>query len=251
MNGSDQLVLFDKRYNNLAYATTLLACLFLLQALLRQGNIRNVQSARAPLELWVLFVFAASIVPELWQFPQYTMPFSYAVSRLTSISAILGICVLGSVTPKLWHVVGLGACAAVFFVWTFQDTAKLNEMERRTEFMVSTLPYGRRVIATIDSPDTSRINSVNHIVDRACLGKCFSYSNYEPASRMFRVRAHDSPMVTDSVEDSMNMQDGIYVVKERDLPTNQIYQCDERDFTKLCMRELSAGKENGRSRNEP
>jgi hypothetical protein len=29
------------------------------------------------------------------------------------------------------------------------------------------------------------------------------------------------------------------------LPMNQIYQCSEKDLSKLCIRELSAGEENG------
>jgi hypothetical protein len=36
------------------------------------------------------------------------------------------------------------------------------------------------------------------------------------------------------------------VVREQDLPMNQIYQFDEKDLSKLCIRDLSAGEENGR-----
>jgi hypothetical protein len=52
--------------------------------------------------------------------------------------------------------------------------------------------------------------------------------------------------VTDSVEDSGKMETGFYVVRQEDLPISQIYQCDEKDLSKLCIRELSAGEENGR-----
>jgi len=55
-----------------------------------------------------------------------------------------------------------------------------------------------------------------------------------------------SPIVTDSVDDSANMESGFYVVREQDLPMNQIYQCDDKDLSKLCIRDLSAGEENGR-----
>jgi hypothetical protein len=57
---------------------------------------------------------------------------------------------------------------------------------------------------------------------------------------------HGSPVNTDSEDDSANMENGFYVVRKEDLPINQIYQCDEKNLAKLCIRELSAGEENGR-----
>ena len=42
------------------------------------------------------------------------------------------------------------------------------------------------------------------------------------------------------------MESGFYVVRQEDLPMNEIYQCDDKDLSKLCIRELSAGEENGR-----
>jgi hypothetical protein len=105
------------------------------------------------------------------------------------------------------------------------------------------------VIAAIDSPEDSRLIYIGHIVDRACMDKCFSYANYEPSSGQFLIRARPgSPIATDSIEDSMSMQGGIYRVREQDLPINQIYQCEEKDLYRLCMRELSAGEVNTQSK---
>jgi hypothetical protein len=42
------------------------------------------------------------------------------------------------------------------------------------------------------------------------------------------------------------MQAGEYDVEDEDLPLKQIYQCDEKDLTKLCIRDLAAGEKNGR-----
>jgi len=52
--------------------------------------------------------------------------------------------------------------------------------------------------------------------------------------------------VTDSVEDSAKMEGGFYFVRQEDLPMNEIYQCEEKDLSKLCIRDLSAGEANGR-----
>jgi hypothetical protein len=120
-------------------------------------------------------------------------------------------------------------------------------MEGQVERMVRVLPFGRRVIETINLKDDSRLWFINHMVDRACIGKCFAYANYEPPAKQFRIRVtQGSPIVTDSSEDAAKMESGYYIVRPEDLPINQIYQCDEKDLSKLCIRELSAGEENGR-----
>ena len=86
------------------------------------------------------------------------------------------------------------------------------------------------------------------MVDRACIGRCFSFQNYEPPSRQFRVRVQDgdSPLNTGESDASQEMESGEYTVQPEDLPMAQIYQCDDHDLTLLCIRQLAAGEENGR-----
>jgi hypothetical protein len=43
------------------------------------------------------------------------------------------------------------------------------------------------------------------------------------------------------------MASGQYEVQDENLPIKQIYQCDASDLTKLCIRDLEAGKANGRA----
>ena len=87
---------------------------------------------------------------------------------------------------------------------------------------------------------------IGHIVDRACIGRCFSYANYEPSSGQFRIRVRQgSQVAAASVEDSEDMQGGEYEVHEEDLPLKLVYQCDPRDLTKLCLRELAEGEKTG------
>lgn len=248
MNGTDQFFLFRTRYAIVALALPVFGAACFVYGMVREWRTNTERcSFRAPLELWVVLLFAALMIPEVVWLPQYSNPFAFIISRLTVVTGVLALCVLGSVKPRSWHLVGLAAGAGLFFLWSYQDTAMLNRMEQQVESMVNTLPYGRRVIETINLPDESRLWFVNHIVDRACIGKCFAYSDYEPPSKQFRLRVrHGSPIVTDSAEDGFHMETGFYVVRAEDLPMNQIYQCDDKDLSKLCMRELSAGEENGR-----
>jgi hypothetical protein len=61
------------------------------------------------------------------------------------------------------------------------------------------------------------------MIDRACIGRCYSYANYEPSTAQFRVRVNaPNPIVTPEYADSSGMQMGMYVVKESDLPLYQL-----------------------------
>ena len=144
----------------------------------------------------------------------------------------------------LW---GFGVGAIVFFSFLYQDTGWINRLEANAEQLVSNLPPGTRVIATVGAPPGSRISFVGHAVERACIGHCFSYANYEAASGEFRVRVRKgSPVATSSTDDAEGMAAGEYEVDETDLPLKQIYQCDSGDLTKLCIRDLESGEINGR-----
>jgi hypothetical protein len=248
-NGADQLVTYGARYLWLAGAAFILGVICLIRGHFREGKQPDSPSAfRTPLELWALLLFAAAMLPENFYLPQYASPAGLLILRLTSITAVLGICILGAVKPRWWHLAGFAACAAVFFAWTYQDTKTLNKMEQKAEKLVSKLPYGTRVVETIWNPKGSRVYFILHIVDRACIGRCFSFANYEPSSGAFRIRVlPGSPVVTDDQGASDDMERGTYVVKPRDLPMVQIYQCDPNDLAKLCMRSLAAGEINNRT----
>jgi len=45
-----------------------------------------------------------------------------------------------------------------------------------------------------------------------------------------------------NVDDDGDMEAGVYEVQEEDPPLKEIYQCDEDDLTKLCIRDLAAAK---------
>jgi len=121
-----------------------------------------------------------------------------------------------------------------------------ERLEEHAEELASELAPGTRVIVMIDAPAESRMEFVDHAAERACIGHCFSYANYEPSSRQFRVRVLEgSPVVTSSADDAQDMASGQYEVQDEDLPIKQIYQCDQKDLTRLCIGDLEAGGPTG------
>jgi len=160
------------------------------------------------------------------------------------LASVLGLCVLSVVRPRRWIFAGLTILAAVFFAFEYSDTGILDGMERQVEMLVAALPYGARVSYTIDFGNVTRINS-RHLVDRACIGRCFTYSNYEPGTGQFRLRIlpQGSRVVSQS---GLALEHGTYIVRAEDVPLWEIYQPDEDDLTKLAIRSLTVGEKNGR-----
>jgi len=78
------------------------------------------------------------------------------------------------------------------------------------------------------------------VIDRACIGHCYSYANYEPSIAQFRIRATaENPYVAYTYEDSWLMHVGAYVVKDRDLP---LYQVDLDGSGRMVVKSLRAGR---------
>ena len=156
-SGPDQLVVYGRRYRILAAVVLILALTFVLSAFREWGRTDFQGRIRTPVELWLLALFATAMVWGDIVIPRYATGFTYLPMRLSTITAVLGLCVLGCVLPRKWHLAGLLGCGVVFFAWMYQDTAALNRMEEQAENLVRGLPYGHRVVASIWSPPGWRI----------------------------------------------------------------------------------------------
>lgn len=245
-NGTDQLYLYGSRYQILEFGLLGLLVAFVLADVVDRKGTRGWFSAYSiPLQIYGLSLLAAWALPSGIRLPQYPAPLNLLSERMTSICAIFACSLLGVLKPKKWHLAGLSVVAAIFFTFLYQDTGKIDAMETSVEKLVASLPAGSRVMSTIWTFPSSRV-FIMHIVDRASIGRVFSYGNYEPSSQQFRVRAQaENGIVAPGFAAGDAIQTGQYIVREQDLPVAQIYQCD-LTLTRLCMRNLMAGERNGR-----
>ena len=243
--GIDQLVIYSNRYRLLAGGLFLFVTACLLCDVAKRRNEEGYWSRwRLPLELYIVAELGVLLLPDIVYLSIYAAPVFLLRQRIGLISAILMIALLGILGKRAWHAAGFGLFACLFFWFLYQDTARINAMETRAEQLVSELPLGTRVMATIHRPAGTPLYSMIDIVDRACVERCFSFGNYEPSSGQFRVRAlAGNGIVTTSVQDSADIEAGRYVVKSEDLPAYQVYQCGK--FI-LCIRKLEAGEKNDR-----
>jgi hypothetical protein len=245
-NGADQFVLFGGRYRIVEYAfLTFIVAALAWDVLhrLRRSQVGSWADYLVPFELYALACAAVLLLPRGAHVPGHIGAVALLTDRLTSVSVVLLLCLLGVTQPRKWHLIGAAAIAAVFFAFVYQDTGRISRMESEVARLVRTLPPNQRVMGTILPPPDSRV-TIQHILDRACIGYCFSYGNYEPGSKMFRVRANpENPYVLDNYDLAVETERGYYTMQPKDLPVYQVYQCSP-DGVKLCIHSLKAGEEN-------
>jgi hypothetical protein len=240
ITGTDQLWVFDDKYL-IPFLGLLLVSVLLLVRLLRASGVRNVVTG-LPFQIGVLSAAGVCIVPTRLQIPGYNHALVYIAERM-SLAVGICLCALLAAAPmRAYHRYAMAVVALVFFGFLYRDEGALNAFEDQMTRLVWQLPPGQRVVSAIDDP-TLRINALTHMIDRVCLGRCYSYANYEPSTAQFRIRAvAESPMVVSTYEDSWRLQTGTYVVKERDLP---LYEVGLDQAGHMGIRILAAGAQSG------
>jgi hypothetical protein len=246
-NGLDQFVLYSVRYRFVPYA---LLAIFIFWLASEYYQRREAPIFSSPfflsVELYLVAFCVISLLPQNLRGGPFSAWIGLLVSRLTVISAIFALCTLSTLRPSKPAALATLACSIFFFTLLYHDTATLNRLESRAEALTASLPFGTLVIPTLASPPDSRIQFVHHIVDRACIGHCFTYSNYEPSSSQFHVRVSPgSPLIVYRAADAQEMEAGNYIVRASDPPFVDIYQCSSTDFTILCARRLNLGETTG------
>jgi hypothetical protein len=234
--GADQVWVFDGKYY-LILAGLLLIWGSMFLELLR-GRNRSAVVSSIPFQLCVLSAAAVFIMPTTVALPGFNHALVFIGERMSLAAGICVCAMLAMAQPRAAQRYGLMLLAAVFFVFLFRDERILNGVEDRMDRVVAQLPRGQRVVSPIIDPGL-RVNALAHMVDRACMGRCFSYANYEPSTAQFRIRAIEAnPVVAERYSDAWELQTGRHVVKERELPLFRIGVGSEGQ---LAIQSLKAG----------
>jgi hypothetical protein len=241
VTGADQLRVFADKYAVLFFALLIVWGVLLLDLIRNQG--RAPVAARLPLQLFALSAAGVFLLPDAIQIPGYRHSLVYIAERM-SLGAGICLCALfASASFGKFQRWSMGLVTAVFFVMLFADERALNAFEERIGQVVAALPTGQRVVLGLDDPALTRVNAITHMIDRECIGRCYSYANYEPSTWQFRVRAiAPNPFVASDYRDSYLMQNGQYTVKPSDLP---LYEVTLDNTGNVILASLSAGEPNG------
>ncbi len=238
MTGADQFWIYGKYYIAVALAMLAVWALCFERVWRTRGAARVVLDVRFQL----CGICAASLVllPGGVLLPGFRSGLDYIAERMSLAGAVLFCALVASVRLPKPLVGALAAIAMAFFTLSYADEQALNRVETEMEKVVAQLPPGQRVVSALADPE-SRIQSLAHLLDRICVGRCFSYANYEPATAQFRVRAyHENPFVVSDYGDSWGIQTGGYVVKPRDLPLYHLDLCVPGS-PRICVAPLRAG----------
>jgi len=233
--GLDQVWVFDGKYYMVLIGLLLVWGLLFLEMMHRIGGRELVSGI--PFHLCLISAMAVFILPGTVLIPGFRHALVYIAERM---SLGVGICVcalLGSARARPFVRYALMVVAALFFGFLFRDERALNSFEDRMQDTVAKMAPGQRVISGVDDPDL-RANALTHMIDRVCVGRCYSYANYEPSTWAFRVRTQgDNAIVAADYGDSFKMQRGTYVLKPRDIPMYKI----DLENGRLVVRKLEAG----------
>jgi hypothetical protein len=235
--GADQVWFFAVRYMGLMGLMLLIWLAQLFVAARREGGLELAK--KVPFQVFCLLTLAIALMPGSVLLPGYAHYLTYMPERLSLLAGV-GACaaLAGRGVPRpLLAATGIAAIA--FFVWSWRDERALDLFEDQVEVAAGKLVGLPRVVLGVNQAVT-RGDPIGHSMDRACIGRCFSYANYEPSSGHFRVRlVGPSPQVA-GFDDVAAIGKGQYRVKERDTPLWVIEACGASREA-LCSRELRAG----------
>jgi len=217
--GVDQTWVYGREYWIVAVGL-LLVCVALVAESIRRNGARRLLGG----ELFqVLAVTAAGVflLPDAAWLPIYDQPLLFISQRMSLAAGVLVLAVAATASPRAWQRWSIGLLALVFFIFLYGDERALNRFEDRLRDTVAQAPPLARVVSNVDPK--GRIRPLTHAIDRVCIERCYSYTNYEPSSGQFRVRVTGpNPIVAATGLDSSRMELGKYVVRESDLPLYRI-----------------------------
>jgi len=241
--GANQIALFGFKYVP-PFVGLLLIGAMLFHALIKRPGMAPL-ILTIPFQLWLLNAAAVLLMPDRLLFPQFGRPLGYIAQRLSLAAGLMLCAVLASAPTHKLAKVALVSVTVLFFGLLYTDQRELNSLEDKLDIAVSRLARGQRVISFLPSQSLGSL-CWHHDLDRACIGRCFSYANYEPSSRQFRVRAQArNRIVLDDYDDVDAAAGGSYIVQPRDFPVYLFYLCG-LDFREVCWHPLQVGETTGK-----
>ncbi len=216
MSGVDQAWVYGPEYIIVAVGILLVWLLCLHRLLDRTSLLRLAQGV--PFQLWLLHAFGVLLIPVAIMPPGSRTPLEFLPERMSLTVALpLAAFLFRSDPGRIVKGLSIVICA-LFFALLWRDTGRFNAIEDRVTALVTPVPPGQRVIGPL-CLSGSRINALLHTVDRACIGHCFSYANYEPSTFQFRVRAikPNAVVMADAIA-VKTVERGTYRARVSDLP---------------------------------
>ena len=227
MTGFDQLGVFTSNYFRLVMAVLAIVGVLFWRRVKQFGRRELLKDPEALLT--ALLSLAMLLIPLSIPVPGKPVLLGMLPMRLSITVAICALGLIARAPIPRWVFPALTACLLVFGWMIYRDTAAYNRLEDRLEAELERSARGQKVVLAVQPithQEFLQINLATHLIDRACVGRCFSYANYEPSTQVFRLRATaPNAAVMDAYGDSLSVQFGEYRAAEKDLPLLQVQLC--------------------------
>ena len=234
VTGALQFCLYGSKYLLVA-AGMLVIWFFLFLERVDRGNLLS-----DPLvHLWLLNVTALVLIPSAIKFPQYQFALLFIPERISLFIAILFCAVIGGGRHGRAMTRLSSLIAIVFFAFVFIDVRAINAVDAEITSLVSELPPGQRVVAALQ--DGAGLNGLVHVLDWACIGRCFDYGNYEPGTGQFRIRVlHRNQVVAPTISVAQEIESGHHIVAPDEAPLYSLCPGPDSEH-RLRLQRLKAG----------
>jgi hypothetical protein len=220
VSGADQVWVFGGKYFVVLAGLLLVWGALFLQVLHRRGTLRTVLGV--PFQIAVLSAAGVLVLPGTVLLPGFNHTLAYIAERMSLGVAVCVCATLAASRPRRLERGVTALVALAFFAFLYVDERALNRFEDRMQGVMAQLPAGGRVVSAITDPG-SRIAPLVHVIDRVCLGRCFSFGNYEASTAQFRLRAiRPNPWVTHRYADAWAIQSGTWTPQQAHLPLFEV-----------------------------
>jgi hypothetical protein len=232
--GALQFCLYGSKYLLIA-AAMLVVWFFLFLERVDRGRLIS-----DPLvHLWLLNIAALVLIPSAIKFPQYQFALLFISERISLFIAILFCTVIGGSSYGRAMTRLSSLVAIVFFTFVFIDARAINGVDAEITSLVSGLSPGRRVVASLQ--DSSGLNGLVHVLDWACIGRCFDYGNYEPGTGQFRIRVlQQNQIVAPTIAIAQEIETGHHIVAPDEAPLYSICPGPDSEH-RLRLQKMKAG----------
>lgn len=233
--GVNQFIVYTlSPYRWIGYATVII--LWTAVVLFHRKRRRELLLS-TPLHLAMLFAIAVAVLPTA--LVGWGSGVSFVVERLSLAVPLCACVLLARAHPPRWIGIALAVPALAYFAVLWGQSRVMNHIEEGITAAARQAPAASRVVLLMPYGDNT--TTIMHMIDRACVGHCFSYTNYEISTRQFRLRGTpDNGIAATDPATSFALQVGRYVVQPQDAPLYEVYVCD-RATDRFCVRELRAG----------
>jgi hypothetical protein len=232
--GALQFVLYGSKY--LVIAAGMLALWFFL---FLERVDRGKLISDPLVHVWLLNIAALVLIPSAIKFPQYQFGLLFISERISLFIAILFCAVIGAGGRGRAMTRLSSLMAIAFFAFVFIDVRAINGVDAELTSLVSRLPPGQRVVASLQ--DSAGLNGLVHVVDWACIGRCYDYANYEPGTAQFRIRVlRRNQVVAPTITIAQEIEAGHHIVAPDEAPLYSVCPGPDSEH-RLRLQRMAAG----------